>query len=109
MPRDRSPRGDRKASSFTTRPGCLGAVARFWYRSYAADYISLALVIAGWFLVRACRLSPVSCSLLTDVLTKIRIFAEPFHRMFSLDDVSIQYPFATVERVPFGKPVLRCT
>jgi diacylglycerol diphosphate phosphatase / phosphatidate phosphatase len=28
------------------------------------------------------------------------IFAEPFHRMFSLDDLSKSYPHALVERVP---------
>lgn len=25
---------------------------------------------------------------------------EPFHRMFTLDDIAIQYPYAAVERVP---------
>lgn len=28
------------------------------------------------------------------------VFAEPFHRMFSLDDLSKSYPHAVVERVP---------
>lgn len=31
---------------------------------------------------------------------KVQFFVEPFHRMFSLDNLSIQYPHATVERVP---------
>ena len=34
---------------------------------------------------------------------QIQIFATPFHRMFSLDNKSIQYPFAVVERVPVGE------
>ncbi|KJF60168.1 PAP2 domain-containing protein, variant 2 [Coccidioides immitis RS] len=72
--------GNRKPSGISARPGCLGAVARFWYRSYAADYISLAIITAGWFI--------------------IQIFVEPFHRMFSLENGSIQFPFAVVERVP---------
>ncbi|EFW21633.1 hypothetical protein D8B26_001795 [Coccidioides posadasii str. Silveira] len=72
--------GNRKPSGISAKPGCLGAVARFWYRSYAADYISLAIITAGWFI--------------------IQIFVEPFHRMFSLENGSIQFPFAVVERVP---------
>jgi diacylglycerol diphosphate phosphatase/phosphatidate phosphatase len=27
-------------------------------------------------------------------------FAEPFHRMFSLDNLAIQFPHAEIERVP---------
>ncbi|WEW58679.1 hypothetical protein PRK78_004147 [Emydomyces testavorans] len=72
----------RKASAISTRPGCVGALARFWYRSYAADYICLTVIVAGWCM--------------------IQIFVEPFHRMFSLDNSSIQFPFAFIERVPVG-------
>lgn len=36
---------------------------------------------------------------------QIQLFVEPFHRMFSLDNRSIQYPFAVVERVPVGEHV----
>lgn len=35
--------------------------------------------------------------------TQIQLFVDPFHRMFSLDNRSIQYPFAVVERVPVGE------
>jgi diacylglycerol diphosphate phosphatase/phosphatidate phosphatase len=34
---------------------------------------------------------------------QIQLFVDPFHRMFSLDNRSIQYPFAVVERVPVGE------
>lgn len=33
------------------QPGVPGALARFCQRSYAADYIALACLIAGWVLV----------------------------------------------------------
>ena len=33
-------------------------------------------------------------------LAQIQVLVEPFHRMFSLDNISIQYPHAAVERVP---------
>lgn len=35
--------------------------------------------------------------------TKIVSMIEPFHRMFSLDNLSIQYPHADVERVSVCK------
>ncbi|KAJ5223888.1 hypothetical protein N7468_008430 [Penicillium chermesinum] len=62
------------------RSGIAGALARFSQRTYAADYIALGFLVAGW--------------------TLIQLFVDPFHRMFSLDNKSIQYPFATHERVP---------
>ncbi|KAJ6100273.1 hypothetical protein N7467_001808 [Penicillium canescens] len=61
------------------RVGLAGAAARFAQRSYAADYIALGFLVAGWVLVQ---------------------LVEPFHRMFSLDNRAIQYPFAVHERVP---------
>lgn len=33
-------------------------------------------------------------------LAQIQVLVEPFHRMFSLDNIAIQYPHAAVERVP---------
>ncbi|KAK9559970.1 hypothetical protein V6000_007067 [Aspergillus fumigatus] len=57
------------------------ALARFCQRSYpAVDYIALACLAGIWVM--------------------IQLFVDPFHRMFSLDNRSIQYPFAVVERVP---------
>ncbi|KAJ9203081.1 hypothetical protein DTO166G4_7865 [Paecilomyces variotii] len=64
----------------SNRPGVAGALYRFWQRSYASDYISLGFLAVGWVL--------------------IQITAKPFHQMFTLDNVSIQHPFAVVERVP---------
>jgi diacylglycerol diphosphate phosphatase / phosphatidate phosphatase len=31
--------------------GAAGALARFWLRSHAADYIALGILVAGWLLV----------------------------------------------------------
>ncbi|EQL33595.1 hypothetical protein BDFG_04347 [Blastomyces dermatitidis ATCC 26199] len=71
---------NKSLSAIASRPGVLGALARFWLRSYAADYVSLIVLVVGWIL--------------------IQIFVRPFYRMFTLDNVSIQFPFAEVERVP---------
>ncbi|KAF2198196.1 acid phosphatase/Vanadium-dependent haloperoxidase [Delitschia confertaspora ATCC 74209] len=59
--------------------GFLGAAARFWQRSYASDYVGIAILLSGYIV--------------------IQFFAEPFHRMFSLDNLAIQYPHAKIERV----------
>ncbi|KAF2273835.1 PAP2-domain-containing protein, partial [Westerdykella ornata] len=69
----------RNSPSLAQSPGFLGAVARFWQRSYASDYVGLAVLVAGY---------------LTLVLV-----VEPFHRMFALDNMNIQFPHAEVERV----------
>jgi len=62
------------------KPGVLGAAARFWQRSYASDYVGLMVLATGWIL--------------------IIIFIEPFHRMFYLSNLAIQFPHAEIERVP---------
>ncbi|KAB8079364.1 phosphatidic acid phosphatase type 2/haloperoxidase [Aspergillus leporis] len=62
------------------QPGVSGALARFYQRSFpAVDYLALGCIVGGWIL--------------------IQLFVTPFHRLFSLDNMSIQYPFAVVERV----------
>ncbi|KAF2760296.1 acid phosphatase/Vanadium-dependent haloperoxidase [Pseudovirgaria hyperparasitica] len=66
-------------ASSVQRTGYQGSVVRFWQRSYASDYVGLALLIVAYLL--------------------IVLFVEPFHRMFSLDNIAIQYPHALVERV----------
>ena len=38
--------------------------------------------------------------------TQTQLIVEPFHRMFSLDNISIQYPHADVERVSVGMLLL---
>ena len=48
-------------------------------RSYAADYLGFVLLLTAYLFIVAT--------------------VEPFHRMFSLDNLAIQYPHATVERV----------
>jgi hypothetical protein len=35
----------------STKPGVAGALARFWRRTYAADYVALGVVAAGWIMV----------------------------------------------------------
>jgi diacylglycerol diphosphate phosphatase/phosphatidate phosphatase len=42
---------DRETLDMASKPGLLGAIVRFWHRSYAADYICLASIFAGWTLV----------------------------------------------------------
>ncbi|OJJ43948.1 hypothetical protein ASPZODRAFT_135348 [Penicilliopsis zonata CBS 506.65] len=76
----------RSAAPVAQQPGFAGAFARFYQRSYAPDYIALGVLIAGWLLIQA--------------------FVTPFHRMFSLDNKAIQYPFAEVERVPVVMSVI---
>jgi hypothetical protein len=37
--------------AFSTQPGPVGAIARFWTRTYAADYVALGVVATGFILV----------------------------------------------------------
>jgi diacylglycerol diphosphate phosphatase/phosphatidate phosphatase len=53
-----------------------------YQQPYAADYIGLAIITPIW------------------ICLQLFIFAEPFHRMFALDDRRIQYPHAEIEHVP---------
>lgn len=48
MPRSRS---STSSTSILNRVGLAGAAARFTQRSYAADYIALGVLIAGWLMV----------------------------------------------------------
>ncbi|BCS20494.1 phosphatase PAP2 family protein [Aspergillus puulaauensis] len=68
-------------STIASSGGLAGALSRVFLRSYPlVDVIGLVCIIACWIL--------------------IQIVVTPFHRMFALDNQAIQYPFATVERVP---------
>lgn len=58
----------------------IDRIARCWRRSYAPDYVGIIIILIGYLLMQ--------------------FFLEPFHRMFSLDNLAIQYPHAEVERVP---------
>ncbi|KAH6640263.1 phosphatidic acid phosphatase type 2/haloperoxidase [Chaetomium tenue] len=66
--------------------GILASFSRFWQAShgrpltYASDYIGFVLLLVSYLL--------------------IQFFVEPFHRMFSLNDLRIAFPHAEVERVP---------
>lgn len=42
---------DRKFVDIASKPGFIGSLARFWQRSYAADYVCLILVGLGWIAV----------------------------------------------------------
>ncbi|KAJ5022362.1 hypothetical protein PSV08DRAFT_220835 [Bipolaris maydis] len=70
------------SNDLVNSPGFLGAVARFWQRSYASDYVGIALLLCGYI--------------------PIQFLGEPFHRMFFLDNLAIGYPHAEIERVSVG-------
>ena len=46
------------------------------------------------------RLSLRTISVLELTNWQVQWYIEPFHRLFSLDNLAIQYPHAIVERVP---------
>ncbi|KAI9715730.1 MAG: hypothetical protein M1828_000745 [Chrysothrix sp. TS-e1954] len=79
----------RPRSKLVQRQDCLGTLARLWRKSYASDYIAIACILVAFMLIET--------------------FVEPFHRMFSLDNIAIQYPHAEVERVPPGMLFLYAT
>ncbi|KAK6602151.1 pap2 domain protein [Botrytis cinerea] len=72
----------RNTGGLTSKPGWIGAVARFWEKSYAPDYVGFVLLLTAYVL--------------------IEFLQEPFHRMFFINNINIQYPHALVERVPVG-------
>lgn len=77
--------------------GFIAPVSRFYSRSYAPDYAGFALLLIAYGLV---RLTMHYREIKKLILAQIQAFVEPFHRMFTLDNVSLQYPHAAVERVP---------
>ncbi|KKY38688.1 putative diacylglycerol pyrophosphate phosphatase 1 [Diaporthe ampelina] len=58
----------------------MSSLARFYARSYAPDYVGLAILVAAYAL--------------------IVLLVEPFHRLFYINDLAISFPHAEVERVP---------
>lgn len=72
-------RNGRKGKSQTTRSSILETAQRYLQRSYAGDYLGLAVIVILWI--------------------PLKIFGEPFHQMFRLSDPRIQHPHAEVERV----------
>lgn len=69
-----------KRSAGLQHQGPSSPVARFWQRSYAPDYFGFTILLTFYLL--------------------IQFFAEPFHRLFSLDNLAISFPHAEQERVP---------
>ncbi|PYH92483.1 PAP2 domain protein [Aspergillus ellipticus CBS 707.79] len=79
MPRNGFAAGS--ASPRSPQNEITGTMSRLYQRSYpVVDTVALACIVGTWIL--------------------IQFFATPFHRMFSLDNKSIQFPYAVVERVP---------
>lgn len=84
-PRDEDVRNGRKGKlAAPSNPGTslLDTAQRFWQRSYAGDYLGLAIIVVLYI--------------------PLRVFNEPFHQMFRLNDPRIQHPHAEVERVSVG-------
>lgn len=81
--RDEDVRNGRKGAlaspSRTGAGSLLESAQRFWQRSYAGDYIGLAIIIILW--------------------VPLKVFGEPFHQQFRLSDPRIQHSHAEVERV----------
>ncbi|KAI4155364.1 MAG: hypothetical protein LQ340_001053, partial [Diploschistes diacapsis] len=62
-----------------TAPHSLpSALQRFLARPHAGDYLGLVLLLIGNLL--------------------LQLLADPFHRLFVLDDHAIQFPHAEIER-----------
>lgn len=118
MPRSESFAGGRKPGT-AQQSGFVGSILKFWrvrihmfqddfedvvdprvQTSYAADYVGLLLLLTAYMLV-----SPIFSEYRLALIQnrrQCRSFVQPFHRMFSLDDIAIQFPHALVERVPPG-------
>ncbi|KAH8684505.1 phosphatidic acid phosphatase type 2/haloperoxidase [Tricladium varicosporioides] len=78
-----SPRSSRSPSrGLASQTGWIGSVARFWEKTYAPDYVGLLLLATAYVV--------------------IEFLMEPFHRLFFLSNINIQYPHAEVERVTPG-------
>ncbi|KAI6712309.1 hypothetical protein JHW43_005166 [Diplocarpon mali] len=73
----RSPSG---GPGLVANAGWIGSIARFWEKTYASDYLGLALLFAAYIL--------------------LVFFVTPFHRMFFINNINIQYPHTLAERVP---------
>ena len=78
-------RNGRKAKLSSNDSGLFEAARRLWQKSYAGDYLGLALLLAAYLF--------------------IKFWGEPFHQMFRLSDARIQHPHAEVERVSVGTSV----
>ncbi|KFX91508.1 hypothetical protein V490_05867 [Pseudogymnoascus sp. VKM F-3557] len=70
----------RATNGLTSKPGVIGAVARFWQKTYAPDYVGVAVLVAAYIV--------------------LEFKTTPFHRLFDLGNIDIAYPHAEIERVP---------
>ncbi|KAK3343110.1 phosphatidic acid phosphatase type 2/haloperoxidase [Neurospora tetraspora] len=66
--------------SIESKHGLIGSVSRWWMRSYTSDWVAFSLLLVGYIFIAA--------------------FVEPFHRLFTINDIRISFPHAEVERVP---------
>ena len=103
------------------KPGLMGSLSRFWHASqtqalpfhvknvlialFAAAFICrrlyrLRTAPGGLYVCLSTLLEPLAETACTDWHIQILTIAEPFHRMFSLDNIAIQFPHAAIERVP---------
>lgn len=60
-------------STLASRPGILGALVRFWSRSYAADYVSLILLCVGLILVSRLALPLLAYEIAYSTLARVII------------------------------------
>ncbi|KAH8816025.1 phosphatidic acid phosphatase type 2/haloperoxidase [Xylogone sp. PMI_703] len=81
-------RNSRPGAGLAASTGWFGSVARFYQKSYAADYLGLAFMFAGYMVTE--------------------YFVTPFHRMIFINNINIQYPHALVERVPTEMNIVYC-
>ncbi|KAK3492210.1 phosphatidic acid phosphatase type 2/haloperoxidase [Neurospora hispaniola] len=68
--------------SIESKHGLIGSVSRWWTRSYTSDWVAFSLLLVGYIYIAA--------------------FVEPFHRLFTINDIRISFPHAEVERVPLA-------
>ncbi|KAE8445082.1 hypothetical protein EG329_013797 [Mollisiaceae sp. DMI_Dod_QoI] len=81
-----TPKGRSPTGGLAARTGWIGSIARFWEKTYAADYVGLALLLTAYLL--------------------LQFLVEPFHRMFFISNINIQYPHAAVERVSVERNIV---
>lgn len=79
MPPAEDVRNGRKAHLPPSESGLWETAQRFWRKSYAGDYLGLALMLTGYLLVK--------------------YLGEPFYQMFVVNDTRISHPHAAVQRV----------
>ena len=85
--------------------GALGAVARFWQRTYAPDYIGLVLLIV--WLLYGMTIIYTNALVSSKVSTDNRRTDYDIHGAISSHvhhyNINLKYPHALVERVPVCK------